>query len=391
MSDATRSGTRSRIGLKVVGVAFLAAGLVAVGWAAAEMVVSPNQRAASIAAPTQGPITAVVEYGTLSEMVAVTGTVTPTVSVVSTLPPSLVGVVTVSPEPGTVVTPGTPVLEVSGRPVIAYTGNYPFFRELSEGDEGDDVRQLQENLLEFGSKLSVDGKYGPRTSIALTNLYKALGYDPPRAEVTLDGAGNGTENSGENADETASKSAIGNVYFNPSEALLMEDGDLVLEEVPARGAVVSEGAALKFRADGVVVVADLDAATAAAINEGDAVRMTDSSGKIYLGSVSSVTTDTDEEQGTQNTARIVLDSNSDTPALDDQLVAVIETQQVSGESLLVPTRSVINRDNAAYVYLVGPERISVPVSVRELGTLNGVSAIEIVDGELTAGDEVEVS
>jgi len=379
------------MGLKVVGVTILAAGLVAVGWAAAEMVVSPNQRAASIAAPTQGPITAVVEYGPLSEMVAVTGTAMPTLSVVSTLPPSLVGVVTVSPEPGTVVTPGTAVLEVSGRPVIAYTGNYPFFRELSEGDEGDDVRQLQENLLEFGSKLPVDGKYGPRTSSALTNLYKDLGYYPPRAEATSEGAGAGTENSGENADETVRTSANGNVYFNPSEALLLEDGDLILEEVPARGADLSEGAALKFRADGVVVVADLDAATAVAINEGDAVRMTDSSGRIYPGSVASVTTDTDEEQGTQNTARIVLDSNSETPALDDQLVAVIETQRVPGESLLVPTRSVVNRDNAAYVYLVGPDRTSVPVSVRELGTLNGVSAIEIVDGELTAGDEVEIS
>lgn len=392
MTGISRGGARHRTALKVTGVTILAAGLLAVGWTAAEVFVSPNQRAASVAAPTQEPITAIVEYGRLSETVAIIGTVTPAVSVEIELPASSAGVVTVAPDTGTEISPGTVVLEVSGRPVIAYIGDYPFYRELSDGDEGDDVRQLQANLSAFGHELTVDGKYGPRTSSALKALYKDMGYAAPTAEVAPQDDRSEMDNSAANANARGPSGQKGNVYFDPSEALLLVSGDLVLEEAPTLGAKLSDGAVLRLRTGGVVVSASLDMATADALNEGDAVRMTDNGGATYSGTMDSITadTETDTAQDAQAMALIVLDPDSDVPALDEQLVALIETNRVAGDSLLVPTRAVVNRENGAVVYVVQAEGTRAPVSVRELGTLSGMSAIEVIHGDLAVGDEVEI-
>gem|GEM_PF-1637783 len=375
------SDARRGTALKVVATAVIAAVLVVAGWVAAEVFVSPDQRAASIAAPSQGPLTATVEFGPLSETVAITGTAMPAVKVESPLPLSGDSVVTAAPAIGTVVTPGSVVIEISGRPVIAYAGDYPFYRELSEGDEGGDVRQLQENLAALTSGLAVDGIFGARTSSALASLYKKLGYDAPRPDAAP------PADDGESVDA----GAHGTVYFDPDEALVLEGSDLVLDEPPVLGTVLSPGAALGFRSGGVVVVADLDTATAAVINEGDHVQLTDSNGAKYSGNVESIVTDADSEQDERIIARITLEAHSGLLAPDDELIAVIETEKVVGESLLVPARAIVHRDNGAVVFRVGPDHTSVPIRVREVGTLHGTSAIEIIDGELAVGDAVETS
>lgn len=102
----------------------------------------------------------------------------PTTPVITKLP---VGV-------GDTVSAGAVVLELSGRPIIALTGDIPSYRDLAPGASGPDVTQLQQALLAQGllADSQVDGVYGSATSDALSQLYSRLGYT---AQSTDDGSG----------------------------------------------------------------------------------------------------------------------------------------------------------------------------------------------------------
>lgn len=48
---------------------------------------------------------------------------------------------------------------------------------MKKGSGGDSVTQLQEQLNKLGYDIGVDGKFGPQTEKAVTNLQSAFGYD----------------------------------------------------------------------------------------------------------------------------------------------------------------------------------------------------------------------
>jgi hypothetical protein len=69
---------------------------------------------------------------------------------------------------GAVVNAGDSLLAIDGRESVAENGTVPFFRPLSVGDHGDDVRQLEEILMAAGdSPGTVDDVYTDQTQFAL--------------------------------------------------------------------------------------------------------------------------------------------------------------------------------------------------------------------------------
>lgn len=77
---------------------------------------------------------------------------------------------------------GQPLVEVSGRPIVAFTGVVPLYRSLQPHDSGPDVRWLQETLNRLGFKAVVDGRFGAATEAALQAWYQSIGYSPPAPE-----------------------------------------------------------------------------------------------------------------------------------------------------------------------------------------------------------------
>jgi peptidoglycan hydrolase-like protein with peptidoglycan-binding domain len=77
------------------------------------------------------------------------------------------------------VRPGSVLLEVSGRPLIALPGTVPAYRDLRPGDDGTDIGQLQAALRSLGYYHGGDsaGHFGPGTKRAVTRLYAATDYD----------------------------------------------------------------------------------------------------------------------------------------------------------------------------------------------------------------------
>lgn len=82
--------------------------------------------------------------------------------------------------PGDVLGNGDAFIEVNGSTVLSYRGSRPLWRDLAEGDSGEDVRNLGEFLVELGlmDPSSADDAFGPATRRAVIALQKKIGAEP---------------------------------------------------------------------------------------------------------------------------------------------------------------------------------------------------------------------
>jgi multidrug efflux pump subunit AcrA (membrane-fusion protein) len=121
-------------------------------------------------------VTATVQRTTLREVIATRGTVEFAVS--DTLLGAVAGRVTnVAAATGDIVAAGSPLLSVNGRPLVAANGDFPYWRTLRFGDEGLDVRQLEEMLLRDGFEPGdVDESFTRATERALEEWQEARGF-----------------------------------------------------------------------------------------------------------------------------------------------------------------------------------------------------------------------
>ncbi len=170
---------RSSAPWAVLAILLLTPVLVVGAWAV--VAAQPNRAAAA------GPVEAVVVTPVLEEIeLAVARTVTVETAEGLEVRSQSSGLVTRAPAPGAVLVQGDVVLVLDDRPVRAFVGEAPFWRSLSVGDRGDDVRALQEYLAETGHLSGVpDGVFGDRlrTAVATFNVDAGLGrgvgaFDP---------------------------------------------------------------------------------------------------------------------------------------------------------------------------------------------------------------------
>jgi peptidoglycan hydrolase-like protein with peptidoglycan-binding domain len=94
-----------------------------------------------------------------------------------TLQTARAGTVTALPAPGTVVGRGGRLYSIDDTPVFLLRGGLPAWRHLERGVDGDDVRQLQENLNALGHAADVDGRFRWNTERAVKGWQRANGLD----------------------------------------------------------------------------------------------------------------------------------------------------------------------------------------------------------------------
>lgn len=81
---------------------------------------------------------------------------------------------------GTRLSNGSIITTVNERPIIAFKGSIPAYRDLAVGARGDDVKQLQEALESLGYSIwDEEGNYGEATANAVYRFYLDRGYYPP--------------------------------------------------------------------------------------------------------------------------------------------------------------------------------------------------------------------
>ena len=82
--------------------------------------------------------------------------------------------------PGDTMSYGSLVAEISGRPVVALPVSVPLYRDLMKGDKGEDVRALEQVLIDLGLRSgSPTGVFDGATITATRALFTAHGYDLP--------------------------------------------------------------------------------------------------------------------------------------------------------------------------------------------------------------------
>lgn len=344
------------------------AGLVASRW-----IKSPEQLAAETRPPPPTVLTAQVEHRVLIDSVVTRGTVAAQRSL-SFTPLSAFGadrliVTRIQKRLGELVTPGDVLLEVSGRPLIALPGRIPAYRDLREGQKGQDVAQLQRALRSLGFRPGkISGTLNAATAAAVNRFYASVGYTPAVSGDTP-------------------VLPLSEVMFLPAfparvRALSSEVGD----ELQMPLITVSAGP--------LTVMARINPAEAGLVKAGmQATIDADLLGLSAVGSVTAVgAAATDRETGERYVPVRIVPSRPLDNRLDGQDVLVTIEQATTGSPvLIVPVSSIyVGSDGRTYVGKLDPQgrEIRVPIAVGI--TAAGFSQVSPESGSLAAGDRVVV-
>lgn len=283
------------------------------------------------------------------------------------------GTLTWLPSDGQVIRQGQVLYKVDNAiPVVLLYGSVPDWRSMSEGTTGEDVTQLNHDLVNLGyanrpdiSALGWD-YYSWETSAAVQQLEEHLGVPDPPGSLSL-----------------------GSVVFKP-EALR------VAAVTGSLGNPVS-GPVFSATSDRHVVSISLSTSMETQVKAGDLVSVTLPDGSTTPGviiSVGTVATQAAGSGGSGNSATIQvyvqLTDPSAAGSLDQAPVTVYITTSSASGALAVPVGALLAQPYGGYAVEVagaGNTRRLVPVTV---GIFDDTSGMVQVTGNLTPGEHVVV-
>jgi len=320
--------------------------------------------------------------------------------------------------PGSEISAGGVALEVNGRPVIATTGAFPYYRDMAEGDTGPDVEQLQRFLMSCGYRTGGVGQFGPQTAGAVRQLYRAIGHEvvTREAPATQDaattpeaqgGAPAATDDPAAGAvpaggsvepasgDAAAAPAAARRVVVVPrSELVVLGSLPVVAGELPAVGTVLTaENAVLTVGQGRVVARAKIAVTVLPVLAEGMPVVLTGADGTTMEGTLGPIPAAAGAgDAASAEVAVPVVTEAIDEAWLDANVLTVITVTAVADQALRVPSRAVVPRaDGSSVVQRRAADGSFEEIAVHELGRLGGTSAVEpAATGGLSEGDEVKV-
>jgi multidrug efflux pump subunit AcrA (membrane-fusion protein) len=343
-----------------------AAVLVAVAATGGVVVASGGKEAATAA---QGPPanTATVERGKLSAMVSIDGTLTYRARSDGSPYPAINqagGTYTELPDAGDKVDCGDVFYRVDDDPVLLLCGTVPAYRDLTEGDEGRDVRQLNRSLHNLGPD---ENTFTWKTKKALEKLQQDKGFDVTGA-LDIDDA----------------------IFLPESARIAKVTGEL---GGPARaGAEVGQATS-----DTLEVQVNLDASQQGEVKKGDRAQITlpgnkSVTGKVErLGRVARAPAGQHDSAGAATIpAYIRLDEPKKASGLDQAPVQVDITTKGVESALSVPVTAIVGKSGGGFaveVVRAGGRRDLVAV---ELGLFDTAGGRVEVEGDLHEGDRVVV-
>jgi hypothetical protein len=278
------------------------------------------------------------------------------------------GTLTSLPSQGQVIRQGQVLYRVdNGTPVVLLYGSVPAWRTMSEGTTGEDITQLNHDLVDLGYANSSDinalgwDYYSWETQYAVERLEEHWGVSNPSGSLTL-----------------------GSVVFKP-EALRV--GNLMGSTGnPASGPIFSA------TSDRHVVTINLTTSMETDVKAGDSVSVTLPDGSTTPGVIISVGT---VASGSSSSATIPvhvkLTDRSAAGSLDEAPVTVNITTGSASDVLVVEVGALLAQPNGGYqVEVVGPgnTRRYAPVSVGPI--FDDTDGLVQVTGNLTPGERVVV-
>ena len=427
---AVRGSRLTRRRRVLLGVGIAAALLAVGGLIGASFVKSPQQLAADSAAPPSTATTATVVSQVLTSSVQMRGVVYPSTQYdvyasaassssssaggsaaggsAAATGASTTGAVYISKlkvAAGDTITNGEQLAELDGEPLFALTGTVPAWRDLTPGESGPDVTELQKALASLGYYDNGDtpGYFGSATEYAVYLYYQHLGYTAPSSGgvpaadvVFLPSlpatvvAVNGTtgEQPGQPFLELAPRGSLALTGELPAAYAGQVKPGLkvtIYDEVTgihATGTVTDLGTATTTVPTGTVV--DIGSSSSSASSS--------SSSSSSTGSSSSSSSSSSSQ--TPFIPLTVAPSHPLASALNGENVLVtVETGQTEGPVLTVPVAATVTTaSGTSYVTVQGAHGKQTNVPVTPGISENGyVQVTPVKSGALAAGDRVVVS
>lgn len=291
---------------------------------------------------------------------------------------------------GDVVRQGQVLYSVSDDPVALLYGSTPAYRDLSEGDTGPDVTELNTALARLGYLTAAD--LGPRADWSYYSGETAYGVELLQKHVGVAQTGS---------------LALGQAVFLPGPIEVTGYGSNVVLGGPATaGEVVLNASSIT-----AVVTIDLDAAQQTEVHNGEPVSITLPNGSTTPGTVSSVsnvatssspasTSGSGSSPGSSSsgspgssptiTVEVSLDHPKAAGSLNQAPVEVTITTGSVSNALVVPVDALLAQANGGYAVEVigaGGRRHLVAVTV---GVFDDAAGLVQVTGSLVAGQKVVV-
>jgi multidrug efflux pump subunit AcrA (membrane-fusion protein) len=411
------------------GAALLAIG----GLIGSSFVKSPQQIAADTAAPPPTVTTAKVVSQVLTSSVEMRGVVYPATQydVYSSAPEadaaapgtgSAAGGSATGGSSGTVyisrldvaagqrISNGEKLAEIDGEPLFALAGGVPAWRDITPGESGPDVAELQKALASLGYYSGGDtpGFFGTATEDAVSEYYEHLGYTAPAtggvpmtdviflpslpAKVVVVNGAKGQQ-PGQPFLELAARGSLALTgELPPAYAAQVKTGLKVkiFDEVTgihAAGTIADVGTATTVTPIGAIVNVGGSAASVSSAESSTGSGSTGTSGSSNAGSAAN-------PEGTPFIPLTVTPSKPLPAALNGENVLVtVETGRTEGPVLTVPVAAIVTTGSGtSYVTVAGADGKQTQVPVTPGISENGyVQVTPVKAGKLVASDSVVVS
>jgi len=351
---------RKRLAI-VVGAVLIAGLLIGAGWIAAIAFVTPAQHAANADAPPPSILTAQVGMGDLTRTASSTASVHYEQSRAAQVS-SVAGVPIVTGKyatAGEMVDQCKVLVEVSGRPIIAVQGDFPFYRSMRIGDSGPDVDQLRAALTACGKDVGAGGAVDDELMASIGALYTALGYELATDEVDL-----------------------------PGEMLVVSSATVMVEAVAAVGTTVAEEPAVVVGSGARVLRSEVPQGIAGDL-AGVAAEVRVGNDIVAVAGITIVHPSTADSLAVAELT--VAENDSEGLAPGAELVVIFTVDVLAEDSLLLPAAAIVSESSERQVvYREVKTGVFEAVQVDELVILDGRAAVA-PGGALTEGDRVRVS
>ena len=320
---------------------------------------------------------------------------------------------------GQTISNGEQLAEIDGEPLFALAGQVPAWRDITPGESGPDVAELQKALAALGYYAGGDtpGFFGTATQDAVSAYYQHLGYTPPAtggvpmtdvifmpslpAKVILVNGATGQQ-PGQPFLELAARGSLALTgELPPAYAAQVKPGlkVRVFDEVTgirAAGTIADVGTATTITPIGTIV--NVGGGSAAASSAGTA-----GSGSAGSGSAGSGSTGTAGSGSSGSTANpegtpfipLAVSPSSPLPAAlnGENVLVTVDTGRTEGPVLTVPVAAIVTTGSGTSSVTVAradgrQTQVAVTPGISENGY---VQVTPVTAGKLAAGDSVVVS
>ncbi|MGO4432870.1 hypothetical protein AB4Y88_06095 [Paenarthrobacter sp. RAF9] len=283
---------------------------------------------------------------------------------------------------------------VSGKPYFVLPGPLPLYRDLSQGDEGDDVLALQRALTQMGYVTRETGHLDSATIAAASSFFASEGFTLNSGRVPAEKSHQVEPGATpENPAPDGSKTSTVSIPFRQLLALPVSSATVISAlEIGQKVTVQSPLATFQTENNFVEFIAEGQQAESLRTGQDVTIRVAE---KELTGRITAVGPFTDAGNGQRVGYPVTVEAitKADLALLTPNLSVTVAGQGSAAQALAVPLSGIRQDADGAYVLRSsgGDSSTKDPAARVPITILRSGGGFAAVTGDLSEGDEVQIS